>query len=162
MADLDPRTLAAKTTGSQHPRRIMKKTPLTIEEHYALGEELHRIYCRLQQLSIETGRIAVRPWLRGADEQPPAEFVDIVCFGGLAEHAAATVKKGDRIVVTGRLEDDVWTGRDGTERSGSKLLVDALGLDLRFRSTTTKATESSVLGTFGLPATTELQSGAPF
>ena len=34
----------------------MKKTPLTIEEHYALGEELHRIYCRLQQLSIETGR----------------------------------------------------------------------------------------------------------
>ena len=34
----------------------MKKQPLTIEEHYALGEELHRIYCRLQQLSIETGR----------------------------------------------------------------------------------------------------------
>ena len=109
-----------------------------------------------------TGRIAVRPWLRGADEQPPAEFVDIVCFGGLAEHAAATVKKGDRIVVTGRLEDDVWTGRDGTERSGSKLLVDALGLDLRFRSTTTKATESSVLGTFGLPATTELHSDDAF
>ncbi len=32
------------------------KTPLTVEEHYVLGAELHRIYCQLQALSIETGR----------------------------------------------------------------------------------------------------------
>lgn len=77
-------------------------------------------------------RISVKPYVPGAAVQPDAEFFDLVAFGSLAEHVCETCNKGDRLVVSGRLEDDTWTGRDGSERTTTKLIADAIGLDLRF------------------------------
>jgi single-strand DNA-binding protein len=77
-------------------------------------------------------RISVKPYVAGADVQPDAEFYDVVAFGTLAEHVCETCSKGDRLVVSGRLESETWTGRAGTERTTEKLIADAIGLDLRF------------------------------
>jgi len=79
-----------------------------------------------------TLRLAVKPWLRGADVQPEPTYHDIVAFGLLAEHVAKALHKGDRVVVTGRIEEEPWTGRDGVERVAQKVIADGIGPDLRF------------------------------
>ena len=108
-----------------------------------------------------TATITVRPYVTGATDQPDPEFVNIVAFGSLAENFATTITKGSRIVVSGRLEDDTWTGRDGVERTGRKMLADALGLDLRFvgdRSIRTAPDRDA----FGLVITEIQHSEEPF
>jgi single-strand DNA-binding protein len=68
----------------------------------------------------------------GTFEDLPPEFYDLVCFGDLAERVAESLKKGDRVVVVGRLEEDHYTARDGTERTTAKLVADDIGASLRF------------------------------
>ena len=79
-----------------------------------------------------TLRLAVKPWLRGADVQPEPIYYDVVAFGLLAEHVCESLHRGDRVVVTGRIEEGPWTGRDGVERVTQKLIADGIGADLRF------------------------------
>jgi single-strand DNA-binding protein len=68
----------------------------------------------------------------GTFEDLLPEFYDLVCFGDLAEHVAESLTKGDRVVVAGRLEEDRYTARDGTERTTAKLVADDIGASLRF------------------------------
>jgi single-strand DNA-binding protein len=79
-----------------------------------------------------TFRLAVKPYLAGAGEQPEPVYYSVVCFGSLAENVCKAFSRGTRVVVSGRLEEDSWTGRDGVERVGMKLIADAAGKDLRF------------------------------
>jgi len=67
----------------------------------------------------------------GEWEDAPTEYFELVCFGDLAENVAACLSKGDRVVVVGKVEDQHWTGRDGVERNGHKLVVDDMGASLR-------------------------------
>lgn len=55
-------------------------------------------------------------------------YVTVICFRTLAENAAASLQKGDPVIVTGRLRTREWTG----ERQGLSVEVDAtsLGFDL--------------------------------
>lgn len=55
-------------------------------------------------------------------------FVTVICFRGLAENVAASVKKGDPVLVTGRLRTREWTG----EKQGISVEIDAssVGFDL--------------------------------
>jgi len=64
------------------------------------------------------------------------DWYDVVCFGSLAENICESVKKGDRVVLTGRHETETWTGKDGTERATEKIICDGLGPDLRFVTAT--------------------------
>ena len=68
----------------------------------------------------------------GTWEDMAPDFLDVVCFGDLAENVAASLTKGDRVVVVGKIEDQQWTGRDGVERTGHKLIVDDMGASLRY------------------------------
>ena len=72
-------------------------------------------------------RLSVKPYVAGVDVQPEAEFYDLVAFGSLAENVAETCGKGDRLVVTGKIEDETWVGRDGVERTTTKLVADGIG-----------------------------------
>ncbi len=118
-----------------------------------------------------TSRISVRPYVAGAEVQPDAEFFDLVCFGGLAENVAEVLRKGSRVVVSGRLETDTWTGRDGVERESQKVIADAIGPELRFTTVTVNRTQrtepapakaESTLGGLLPPATASPYSEEPF
>ena len=74
----------------------------------------------------------------GSYEELPTEFFELVCFRDLAEHAAESLSKGSRVIATGRLEEDTWTGKDGAERTTRKLVVDDLGPSLRFATVATQ------------------------
>ena len=77
----------------------------------------------------------------GGYEELPPEFYELVCFGDLAERVAECLAKGDRVVVTGRVETETWTGHDGAERTTTKLLADDVGVSLRFATVTLARTE---------------------
>ena len=79
----------------------------------------------------------------GGYEDLLPEFYELVCFGDLAEHVAECLSKGDRVVVTGRVETETWTGHDGTERTTAKLVADDLGVSLRFAAVTLERTRRS-------------------
>jgi single-strand DNA-binding protein len=54
----------------------------------------------------------------------------VSCWRMLAENVAASVKKGDRVVVTGRLRARSWTTEQGEERSNLEIEAQTVGFDL--------------------------------
>ena len=54
----------------------------------------------------------------------------VTCWRALAEHAALSLKKGDRVVVTGRLTTRSWRTEQGEDRSGLEIDAISVGLDL--------------------------------
>ena len=56
-------------------------------------------------------------------EDVPSYF-DITCWFDLAENVAATLRKGDRVVVTGNLKWESWQTADGESRNKVKVIAD--------------------------------------
>ena len=67
--------------------------------------------------------IAVRRSMK-KDGQPDADFVDCVAFGKTAEFVGKYFKKGNRILVRGRLQNDKYTNKEGNQVSSSKIAVE--------------------------------------
>lgn len=59
----------------------------------------------------------------------PTEWITVKAFRETARNVAASVRKGDPVVVHGRLSTEEWTGENGT-RTNVVLDVTALGHDL--------------------------------
>lgn len=49
-----------------------------------------------------------------------------------AEHMTASLKRGDRVIVTGRLQQRSYETREGEKRSTMEVLVDEIGASLRY------------------------------
>lgn len=60
----------------------------------------------------------------------PASSVTVVCWRALAENVAASVGKGDPVVVTGRLRTGTYTGPDGQLRHTVEIHASSVGHDL--------------------------------
>jgi len=59
-------------------------------------------------------------------------YFNITAWGTLGENAAATLTKGSRVIVTGRLEQREYTNRDGDKRTAIEIVADELGPSLRW------------------------------
>ena len=57
-------------------------------------------------------------------------WFEVACWKQLAEHVSESLKKGDKVMVTGRLLQRSWTREDGSV--STKLVIDAtaVGIDL--------------------------------
>jgi len=61
-------------------------------------------------------------------------FLDVVCFKQLAENVAESLRKGDLVMVSGRLSTDQWEDQQtGEKRSKSSLAANSVGLSLAMR-----------------------------
>ena len=54
----------------------------------------------------------------------------VTCWRQLAENVAASVKTGDRVVVTGTLQAHTWKNEQGEERSSLEINARTVGFDL--------------------------------
>jgi single-strand DNA-binding protein len=54
----------------------------------------------------------------------------VSCWKLLAEHVAASLRTGDRVVVTGHLRAHTWRTEQGEERSGLEVDAQTVGFDL--------------------------------
>jgi single-strand DNA-binding protein len=72
-----------------------------------------------------------------------ASFFTVVVWRDQAEHTAASLAKGSRVVVVGRLQQRAWTAEDGSARQAVEVVAEELGPSLRWATaTTTRATRS--------------------
>ena len=61
-----------------------------------------------------------------------ANFFDITVFGSLAENVATTLQKGNRVILSGRLDWSQWQTDSGEKRSKVQVIADSIGPDLRW------------------------------
>jgi single-strand DNA-binding protein len=54
---------------------------------------------------------------KGKDGEQKADFIDCTAFGKTAAFVEKYFKKGDGIIVDGRLESDTYEAKDGTKRT---------------------------------------------
>lgn len=64
--------------------------------------------------------------------QEQTSYFNVTAWGDLGENAAASLSKGTRIVVTGRLEQREYTTREGDKRNAIDVIADELGPSLRW------------------------------
>ena len=70
-------------------------------------------------------------------------FFNIVCWRQLADNVAASLKKGMRVVATGRLEQRSWETQDGEKRSVIEIVADEVGPSLVFATADVHRVERS-------------------
>lgn len=54
------------------------------------------------------------------------EYHDVVVWAKLAEGVNRTLKKGDRVFVTGRSQTQSWEGQDGNRRTRTEIVADTV------------------------------------
>jgi single-strand DNA-binding protein len=59
-------------------------------------------------------------------------FFDVVAWGSLAENLADSVRRGDRVVVEGRLDQRSWENNQGEQRSKSEITANEVAPSLRW------------------------------
>lgn len=78
--------------------------------------------------------VAVTPRLKrdGQWVEGVTSWVDCRMFEELAEHVAASIPKGTRVLVTGRLSEREFDRKDGSKGRSLQCDVDSFGPSLRF------------------------------
>ena len=72
----------------------------------------------------------------GPDRDVFNGFIDVTVFGSAGEYAAEALKKGERVVVTGRINQQSWQDDNGNTRYRVKLIAQEVGLSLAFQGAT--------------------------
>ena len=93
--------------------------------------------------AVATFGVAVnRKWkdARG-EQQEHASFFDVKCWRELAENVTNSLAKGDRVIVTGRLEQRSWETDSGEKRSKVEIVADEVGPSLRWANATVTRVE---------------------
>ncbi len=109
----------------------MNEPQITLTGNVAFAPKLRTV---ASGTSVADFRLACTP---RRQDRTTGEWTDgqtlwfgVTCWKALAENAAASLGKGDRVVVSGRLAMRVWTGDDGVERSSYEIEASSLGVDL--------------------------------
>ena len=77
-----------------------------------------------------------------AGQERKTSYFDCTVFGQLAENVAESLRGGDRVIVSGKLEQQKWE-KDGEKRSKIAIVVWDVGADLRFVTVDVNRTERS-------------------
>jgi single-strand DNA-binding protein len=64
--------------------------------------------------------------------QEAVTFLDVTAWGAMAEHIATSLRTGDRVLVTGRLEQRSWEGTDGQRHTKHELVATEVAASLRY------------------------------
>jgi single-strand DNA-binding protein len=86
---------------------------------------------RNNTLPTASFRLACTPRIRRGGDWSDGEttWLTITCFRSLAEHAASSVRKGDPVIVIGRLRTQVWV-KDAVQQERTVLEALTIGHDL--------------------------------
>ncbi len=58
--------------------------------------------------------------------EPDSDFFNCTCFGKTAEFVEKYIHKGTKIIITGRIENDNYTNKEGQKVYGVKILVEEI------------------------------------
>lgn len=80
---------------------------------------------------------------RGKDDQKKTSWYDIVVFGEQAESVVEHINKGDRIIVSGRLQVEDYEKKDGTKGKRVEIVADEIAKSIRFKRDTLSQVKSA-------------------
>jgi single-strand DNA-binding protein len=81
---------------------------------------------------LKVGVAVNRRWKNKQDEwDEEVSFFDVNAWGELADNVAASLAKGSRVIVSGRLEQQSWENKEGQKQSKVVLVADDIGVSLR-------------------------------
>lgn len=72
-----------------------------------------------------------------------ASFFNVTCWGTLAENCSASLDKGSRVIVTGRLQQRSYETNEGDKRSVVEIVADEIGPSLRWATAQLEKTARS-------------------
>jgi len=82
-----------------------------------------------------------RRYQQNGEWQEQTSFFNVVAWGQLGENAAASLHKGARIMVSGRLEQRSYETQDGDKRSVVEVVADEIGPSLRWATAQVERTD---------------------
>lgn len=78
---------------------------------------------------------------RKYNDQEQTSFFNVTAWDTLGENCAASLHKGTRVVVTGRIEVRQYDAKDGTKQTSVDIVADEVGPSLRWASVTVAKNE---------------------
>jgi len=75
-----------------------------------------------------------RRYERNGQQVEEVSFFDVVCWGTLADNVSASLTKGTRVMVAGRLDQRSWETPQGEKRSKIEITADDVAPSLRWAS----------------------------
>lgn len=112
--------------------------------------------------SWTTMRIAVN-YRRGDDSGQNTEettYFSVKVFRRMAENVAESLRKGDEVVVSGRLSVNTWQSREGQERTDLQIMADTVGVSLRSATASVTRNSASDGPRYGNTAAAEPRNGS--
>ncbi len=73
-----------------------------------------------------------RRWQQGGEWQEKVSFFNVTAWDSLGENVAASLTKGARVIVTGRLEQREYETKEGEKRNVVEIVADEIGPSLRW------------------------------
>ncbi len=68
-------------------------------------------------------------------------WIDVTCWGQLAENVAESVGRGTRVTVAGRLDQRSWESDNGDKRSKVEIVADDVAISLKWATATAQRNE---------------------
>lgn len=109
----------------------------TITIHGTVGQDPELRYSG-SQMAILTFSLADN---YGKDDKKKTTWHNIVVFNKLAENVASSISKGDTVLITGRLEQEEFTKKDGTKGKAIKVVADEVAVSCRWNAWVKDQTE---------------------
>lgn len=78
---------------------------------------------------------------KSGEWQEQTSFFNVIAWGDLGENVAGSLHKGDRVIITGRLEQRSWEAEGGEKRSVVEIVADEIGPSLRWATVELQKTE---------------------
>ncbi len=78
-------------------------------------------------ISVTSFSVAVnRRFAGGADQQPQADFINVVAWRQQAEFVSRYFRKGSSICVVGSIQTRTWTDQNGQKRYATEVVADEI------------------------------------
>ena len=87
---------------------------------------------RFSQAGMAIAQFGVAWNRRRQDGDEEVSFFDITCFRQLAENVSESIRKGNRVVIYGTLQQRSWENEQGDRRSKVEILADDVAPSLRW------------------------------
>ena len=108
----------------------MSDNSITITGNLTRDPELK--YTTTAKAVVSLGVAVSRRYQVNGEWTEQTSFFNVTAWGQLAENVAQSLSKGCRVVVFGRLEQRVFQGKDGAERSVVEIIADDIGASLKW------------------------------
>jgi len=80
-------------------------------------------------------------YMKNGDWEESVSFFNVTAWSDLGENVAASMEKGQRVIVTGRLSQRSYETREGEKRNTVELIADEIGAAMRFAQVQVERTE---------------------